>query len=69
MSEENINIATKEYVDYCDESKQDLLQFDTTPVSGGMNPVTSDGIFNAIQSNKFDGNLPDDNLEVGTPDR
>ena len=39
-------LATKEELN----SKQDTLQFDATPREGSSNPVTSDGIYNALQS-------------------
>lgn len=36
-------------VDELAAGKQDTLTFDSTPTSGSSNPVTSDGIYNAIQ--------------------
>lgn len=33
-------------------SKQDKLQFDTTPLANSQNPVTSNGIFNAINNTR-----------------
>lgn len=37
------------------EKKQGSLNFDLTPTSGSANPVTSDGLFNAL-SNKLNKN-------------
>ena len=31
-----------------DLNKQDKLMFDTTPISGSTNPVTSGGVYNAL---------------------
>ena len=37
------------------ETKQDKLTFDLTPTSDSTNPVTSDGIYSAINAVKVDG--------------
>jgi|GEM_PF-4195716 len=42
---EQLNDITEEL-----DSKQDELTFDSTPTSGSSNPVTSDGIYTAIQA-------------------
>lgn len=43
---------TKEEMDenfrFLEDGKQDALTYDSTPTNGSMNPVTSDGIFDAI---------------------
>lgn len=46
LSQATSNLATKEELN----SKQNTLQFDATPTEGSSNPVTSDGIYNALQS-------------------
>src|SRR6478609_5362996 len=35
---------------FLDEEKQDNLTFDTTPTNGSSNPVTSDGVFEALET-------------------
>lgn len=63
-------------------AKQDLLTFDSTPTQGSTNPVTSDGIYQAIQGGGGGGGIPivdlfdydlqhasyNDNTGVLTPD-
>lgn len=46
LSQATSNLATKEELN----GKQNTLQFDATPTEGSSNPVTSDGIYNALQS-------------------
>lgn len=46
LSQATSNLATKEELN----GKQNTLQFDATPTEGSQNPVTSDGIYNALQS-------------------
>ena len=44
----NLQAATKKYVDDGLSTKQNELVFDSTPVQNSNNPVTSDGIYNAL---------------------
>lgn len=46
LTQATSNLATKEELN----GKQNTLQFDATPTEGSSNPVTSDGIYNALQS-------------------
>lgn len=45
---ENLQAATKKYVDDGLATKQGTLTFDSTPTSGSTNPVTSGGVYSAI---------------------
>lgn len=47
---ESVDAYTKEETDSLLSGKQDSLSFDTTPTSGSSNPVTSNGIYTALQS-------------------
>jgi len=42
--------VNKEYVDGALDDKQDVLTFDDAPTEGSTNPVTSDGIYAALQN-------------------
>lgn len=44
-----LDTYTKDEIDALLAQKQNLLDFDNTPTSGSANPVTSDGIFNALE--------------------
>ena len=48
------SIATTAFVNACIANKQDTLVFDNTPLINSKNPVTSDGIYRAIQNIKKD---------------
>lgn len=46
--------AAKAYIKNLLRKKQDKLTFDTTPIAGSKNPVTSDGIKKAIDAKTVD---------------
>lgn len=43
-----LEVYTKSEIDDLLDEKQDVLTFDTTPTNGSQNPVTSDGVYDAI---------------------
>jgi hypothetical protein len=46
----NLQATTKQYVDNGLATKQNSLTFDTTPTANSVNPVTSGGIYTALQN-------------------
>lgn len=44
-----LDVYNKSEVDDLLDEKQDILTFDSTPTNGSTNPVTSDGVYDAIQ--------------------
>lgn len=49
---------TKSEVDTLLNAKQDVLTFDTTPTENSTNPVTSDGIFQALANYEVPSTIP-----------
>lgn len=56
--------STNSQIDSLSESKQDKLTFDNTPTEGSQNPVTSGGVYTALQNSGGGGGGVDTTLQT-----